>query len=125
VRHQNDEDFLRHRRKLVARWKLAGPLMLLVLLALLGWLYVWSPNLVNPYAVADKISNGEIERSSLELMALILPVAMLTIIGITAVVIGFGFAVISNERRYLKIIDQQHTGTADRSMAGSQSDHSH
>jgi hypothetical protein len=122
VRYQDDQEFLRHRRRLVALWKLIGPLLLLALLALLGWLLVWSPNLVNPYSVAHRISSGEIERSSLELMALILPVAMLTIIGITAVVIGFGFAVCSNERRYLKIIDQQQTLVADRGTGGPQSD---
>jgi uncharacterized membrane protein len=107
VRHQDDSGFLRHRRRLVGLWKLAGPLMLLVLLVFLGWLFVWSPNLVNPYAVANKLSNGEIERSTLELMALILPVSILMNIGITAVMIGFGFAMVANERRYLKIIDQQ------------------
>jgi len=102
-------------------WKLAGPLMLLALLALLGWLFVWSPNLVNPYSVAHEISSGEIERSSLELMALILPVSILMNIGITAVVIGFGFAVCSNERRYLKIIDKQQKRVADSAMGGSRS----
>ena len=39
-------------------------------------------------------------------MAVLLPMVVLTIFFILAVMIGFAFAMIGNERRYLKMIDQ-------------------
>ena len=42
----------------------------------------------------------------LELMAVMLPIAVLALLLVMAVMIAFTFAMIGNERRYLRVIDR-------------------
>jgi len=102
----NNDDlvFLQRRERMARSWRTAGALALLLLAALLAWLFIKSPVLVNPVFVAGRLEAGTIERGTVEIMAAMLPMAILGCFVTTTVMVGFGFTVFSIERRYLGII---------------------
>ncbi len=113
--NESDRRFLQRRRRLARSWNLVGAALLLVLLALAATLFFRVPFLANPMYVADLLKTGGLERSTLELMAMMLPVVFLLCLAVTVVVVLFGFAIFSNERRYLAIIDALERGSVDHS----------
>ncbi len=109
MRKQNDLQFLARRKRLAVFWNAIGTLLIIILVGLLGWLFLTTPYLVNPVYVSRQILAGTVERSTLEFMAMLLPFVVLAIFAVIGAVIGFGFAVFSNERRYHRMIDNLHT----------------
>lgn len=101
---QSNADFLERRRKLASSWKIVAWMMLAGIAALAAWLFVSVPWLANPLFVARRISAGDMERPTLELMATVLPVTILILLGLIAAMIGLGFAIFANEKRYQRII---------------------
>jgi hypothetical protein len=113
--HTNDDRrFLRRRQRLAAAWTPVGVTLLLALSACLGWLFVRVPYLVNPVYVARQLATGAIERSTLDLMALLLPVAVVALFVVTGIMIGYGFAVFAHERRYQRMLHSMRTETSDQ-----------
>lgn len=102
---EKDAEFLRKRKRFASSWNFVGSVMLLVLLAMLCWLFVRTPSLVNPYHAARLLSEGAGDRAVTGIMAGMLPIALLALFGVTGTVILYGFAVFANERRYHRIID--------------------
>jgi hypothetical protein len=100
-----DRAFLRKRAALVRAWPIAGGIMLAALILLTAWLLWSSPFLVNPYAMMERIREGSIEPGTLQLLAGLLPVAVLCILALVAAMVAFSFAAFSNEKRHLRIID--------------------
>lgn len=100
-----DLRFLSRRRRSVRSWKAAAAGMLTVLAAVVVWLALRTPTLINPLAVADRLGAGGLDHGALAAAALLLPFAVLGCFGMVVVIILFGFAVIANERRYLRILD--------------------
>jgi len=105
--------FLQTRRRFARWWNAVGGLLLVALGGSAVWLRVDVPALMSPTYAAKQISAGALPQSSLELMAVLLPVAMWVLFVVTAVVIGFGFAVFTNERRYQSIIEALQTGLSE------------
>lgn len=103
--NDSDRRFLQRRRRLARSWNLVGAMLLLVLAALTATLFFRVPFLANPLYVIDLLKDGNLERSTMELMAFMLPIVVLLCLAVTAVTVVFGFAFFSNERRYLAIID--------------------
>lgn len=97
--------FLAKRRRFARSWPLVGMLLLLGIFGFLVWLFLRNPLLVSPLEIASRLDAGTIEESTLILMAGMLPVMFLGCFFILLVVILLGFAVFSNERKYMKIID--------------------
>ena len=104
----NDEDlaFIEQRRRLVRWWTPVGSATLAGLAAFVAWMFWAHPRLINPLHVVGAIEADGITQGTLELMAVMLPVVVLLICLVLGVMIGFAFAAIGNERRYLRIIDQ-------------------
>ncbi len=105
-----DVQFIEKRRRLVRWWNLVGSVMLAGLATFVAWMFWAQPRLINPLHVVGEIEAARLTQSSLEVMAVMLPMAVLLIFLVLAVMIGFAFAMMGNERRYLKVIDQLKAG---------------
>jgi type VI protein secretion system component VasF len=100
----SDAAFVEKRRKLVR----AAPIVLGSCLALvLGfglWLYLRQPQLINFVEVARQIDSGVLDQLTIELMAVMLPIAMLMCLVLVTGVVLLAWLGVSNERRYQKIV---------------------
>ncbi|MCB1615813.1 MAG: hypothetical protein KDI30_07345 [Pseudomonadales bacterium] len=102
----NDEQnsFLAKREKLTRQWKWAGSVLLGWSVLLYGYLFFFSPLLANPFYVIERIKEGDMERSTLELMAVLLPVVTGTLFLVLLVFILLSFVIFKNEKKYQEII---------------------
>ncbi len=116
---EKDVVFIEKRRRLVGWWNLVGAAMFAVLVIFVAWIFWSQPRLINPLHVVGELESGGIPQATLEIMAAMLPMVVFTIFFVLAVMIGFAFVIIGNERRYLKIIDRLQ---ADRESEGQDSD---
>lgn len=98
--------FLEKRRKLIAAWRVAGPLLLMLLTTLFVWLYLKTPLLINPFEVARRLEAGTLDEPTLAIMAMLLPVMISLCFLVMVVVILFVYAAISNEKKYRQTIDR-------------------
>ncbi len=100
-----DRDFVDKRRIYVR----SGPIVLGVCLAIIAsfglWAYWYQPLLANPFEVARRINDGLLDDTTVVIMAVMLPIAMLVSIALTAAVVGLCWAGLSKEKRYMRIID--------------------
>jgi len=103
---EKDVQFIEKRRRLIRWWNLVGTMTFAGLVAFVAWMFWSLPRLINPLHVVGELQAGAIPGSTLEIMAALLPMVVLAIFFVLAVMIGFAFAAIGNERRYLKMIDQ-------------------
>lgn len=107
--HLSDEEqsFLAKRSRLLRKWRFVG-LVLLAVSACLGiWLLLSRPLLVNPFVVMARLESGAISRSTLALMAGMLPVTTLMCLVLTIAVIALAYSAFSNEKRYISIIQRE------------------
>ena len=103
---EKDLEFIKKRSFFVRWWNVVGSIMLAVLGVMALWLFVKVPNLINPLHVIEQLKAGTLQQSSLVVMAGMLPIVVLGLLLVCCAVIGFGFAVFGNERRYLRIIEE-------------------
>ena len=103
---EKDARFLGKRRKLVRWWNLVGSMTFAGLVVFVAWMFWAHPRLINPIHVVGELQAGSISQATLEIMAAMLPMIVLAIFFVLVVMIGFAFAMIGNERRYLRIIDR-------------------
>lgn len=82
-----------------------GPVTLLVWLGLVFYLWAIAPFPVNPQAVAAGVASGTIQASTLETMAILLPVIVALVCLLMVAIVALIYAAFSNERRYLEIIE--------------------
>ena len=75
-----DEAFLSRRRKLLRFWRIAGPLLLLVVVVGAVLMFLNYPLMFNPFEAIDRSEANTLETSTLQLMALMLPLAMLMLL---------------------------------------------
>ncbi len=108
--------FLTRRKWFSRAFPFVGALMLVMLAGLAVFLYATSPLLVNPLAVVAGIQDGSISESTRDLMATMLPMAILACFAVCASTVGFAFGIAANERKYFSLIDrlQAETGKADK-----------
>jgi len=102
----DDLGFVEKRRPLVRRWGVVGWSLLAVIAAVLGFLFLTSPMLVDPFEVVAGVSTDSIPTARLQLMAIMLPVVFLGCFLLLVVLVIFQFAAMSNERRLIAIIDR-------------------
>ena len=98
--------FLDRRAKLLRIWPLAGTLLLAVVGFLAAWLFWRTPLLINPFVVIEQLQAGTIPDSTLALLAGFLPLAMLACLLLMVVMIAFLFVAVSNERKYMTMIEK-------------------
>ncbi len=98
--------YLERRRSLLKAWRYAGPLLVLGILGLVLFVYANSPLLIDPFEVISRLESGSMERSSLETMATLLPIMLITVFFLLFVLVAILYAAFSNERRYLEILGE-------------------
>ena len=101
---KKDLDFLKKRSFFARWWNVVGSVMLAVLGGMGLWFFIRVPNFINPLHVIEQLQSGTLQQSTLVVMAAMLPIVVLGLLLVCCTVIGFGFAVFANERRYLRII---------------------
>ncbi len=99
-----DEAHLRRREGLIRRWPwVLVPLLVLFLgLGIYAWFRV--PLLFNPWAAIAALEAGSIEDTTLMMMAMMLPIAMLATFGLSLCLLLFLAVGLSNEGRLIRII---------------------
>ena len=102
---EKDLAFIKKRSFFARWWTVVGSIMLFVLGGMAVWLFVRVPNLINPFHVIEQLRSGALQQSSLVVMACMLPIVVLGLLLVCCALIGFGFAMFGNERRYLRIIE--------------------
>jgi hypothetical protein len=102
---EKDLEFLKKRSFFARWWNVVGGIMLAVLGGMAVWLFVRVPNLINPFHVIEQLKSETLPQSSLVVMAGMLPIVVLGLLLVCCALIGFGFAMFGNERRYLRIIE--------------------
>lgn len=103
---EKDLDFLKKRSFFARWWNAVGSVMLAVFGSMALWFFLRVPNFINPLHVIEQLKSGTLPHSSLVVMAGMLPIVVLGLFLVMCTVIGFGFAVFANERRYLRIIKE-------------------
>ncbi len=73
--------------------------------------------MINPWAAIAAIESGNIEETTLTIMAVLLPVLMLACLGVLLVMILLLFAVFSNERKLIAMVEKLEARSRD-SAAG-------
>jgi hypothetical protein len=101
--------FLAQRTRLVNAWRYVGVVLLVGLAGFAGWLFWFAPLLANPFTVLTRLENSSIPPSTMALSTAMLPIVFLTCIVLALAIVLFVFAAISNERKYLSIV-QRTTG---------------
>jgi Ca2+/Na+ antiporter len=104
--NEKDLEFIKKRSFFARWWNVVGSVMLAVLVGMALWFFVRVPNFINPFHVIDQLQSGTLQQSTLVVMAAMLPIVVLGLLLVCCTVIGFGFAVFANERRYLRIIEE-------------------
>ncbi len=100
-----DLGFVAKRRTLIRRWNAVGWALITLIIAALGFLFLTSPLLVNPWETMARVRTDSISTSTLQLMAVMLPVVFLGSFMLLVVIVAFQFAAAANERRLIGIID--------------------
>jgi hypothetical protein len=103
--NERNRRFLAKRRRLARSWPLLGTLLLIGISAFVVWAFLRNPLLANPFEVASRLGAETIELSTLILMAGLFPIMFLACFLMLFVIVLFGFAAFSNEKKYLEIID--------------------
>ncbi|WP_029407435.1 hypothetical protein [Thiomicrorhabdus sp. Milos-T2] len=106
MQYENDHKFLNKRTRLISLWNPVAIAMLVIIFALLAWLVIKTPYLVNPLFVAEAINQNAISQSTLSMSVMMLPVVVLFLFLVVTIFVLYGFVMISNEKRYLAIIDR-------------------
>jgi hypothetical protein len=107
MQHTSREtSFIARRRLFSSSWKWAGSLLLLMLVAIAAWIWFSTPHLIDPRAFSAALQAGEVSDSTIQFMAMLLPVVVLFLFCVVAVVLLLAFAAFRNERRLIDIIDR-------------------
>lgn len=103
----SEKAFLQRRRRLVRSWRYVGPGLVCLIVALSGWLFVQHPLLANPAYVVAGLHRGSIDKSMIELMAVLLPIVTCLLLFLCLAAVLICFASFSNERKYLGILARE------------------
>jgi hypothetical protein len=97
--------FLQERRKLNRYGYIALSICAVGFICGALYLVIKTPNLINPFAFMESFSNGEVENSTVILMAALLPLMTLTLFVTILAMLLISLVVIRNERKLLLIVD--------------------
>ncbi len=98
--------FLGKRRKLIQAWHVVGPMLLLVIVIFVIFQFQKTPLLINPFEVITGLESESIKQSTIEIMAVILPVLFIAVSLLLMIIVIMMFTVISNEKKYIEIIER-------------------
>jgi hypothetical protein len=106
ILNQSQIDFLERRRKLLKLWHYVGAISLIVLFGLVLFLKLNTPQLIDPYEVLARLESGAIDQTSLETMAILLPVMVILVCLMLIILVAMMYMAFSNEKKYLKILNK-------------------
>ena len=112
---EKDIEFIRQRERLARWWNPVGYIILAVFIGMVIWLFIRTPNFINPFHVIEQLKAGTIPQGTLVVMAGMLPIMVLGLFLVCCTVIGFVFVAFANERRYLRIIEKMKLEAENRS----------
>lgn len=101
---KTDEEFLLRRQTCLKFWRFTGPLMIVLIIALIIYLYFNTPWLVNPYEVVTRITESSFDLSTLEIIAVMMPFLFNMVFILLFAVVALTYVVMQNDKRYQKII---------------------
>lgn len=100
------ERFIAKRRSLLKAWRYVGPLLLVSIAGLAAYLYLNTPLMIDPFAVIAAVEAGAIGDSTLQLMAVFVPLLFLAVCFLLVVLVVLMYAAFANEKKYLAILDR-------------------
>lgn len=103
--NEKQNRYLQKRQATLKAWKYAGPLMLIGVIGFVIYLFTAVPLLINPFEILSRLESGTLGISSMEVIAVILPIMSLLVCFLLLVIIALMHSAISNEKRYLDIIE--------------------
>ncbi|MCB1746893.1 MAG: hypothetical protein KDK06_06940 [Gammaproteobacteria bacterium] len=99
-----DRAFVARRGRLARSWPLLGVSCLVLIGAYGAWLRMKMPQMIDPWWVAERLRAGALPPSTLELMAVMLPVAILVLLALAVVVVLLMFVASRNEQRLVRLV---------------------
>lgn len=103
---ETEAKLIERRSRLIRIWPYAGTASLAGVVIMAGYLIVANPLLINPFYVIAQIEADSIPQSTLLLLAVIAPLAVLLSLLILVVMIAYVFAAMGNEKRLIAIVDR-------------------
>ncbi len=103
---EKEREFVEKRRAYIRIWPIVAWILLLGLVALVIYLFLKTPLLVNPASVMEALGAGTLEGPTLTTMAALLPIAMLMAIGAVTFMLLYCCVAMRNERRLIAAIDE-------------------
>lgn len=98
------QQFLLKREKLTQQWRWVGALLIGWSTLLYAYLFFFTPLLANPFHVMQRLEQGELDKTTTELMAMLLPIVTTTLFLMLLVFLVLGYAIFANEKKYQQII---------------------
>jgi hypothetical protein len=120
--NQQQIRFLEKRRKLIQAWRVVGPMLLLVIVIFVIFQFQKTPLLINPFEVITGLESGSIKQSTIEIMAVILPVMFIAVSLLLVIIVIMMFTVISNEKKYIEIIERLINAKSGKSGPGNETE---
>lgn len=101
------ESFLKSRSIMVRAWRGIGPALIMALSVFFGFLYLSAPMLLSPFEVMNRLQAETIDLTTLQTMAIMMPMVLLLLCVVLLLIIVLMYAVFRKERRYLAILEQE------------------
>lgn len=95
---------------MIKLWPWVGGSLLAGIFGLIVYFYFRVPLLINPREVIARMGTGTLARSSLETMAVMLPVVFGLVFFLLVVMIVLIFVALANEKKYLRLIEKNEEG---------------
>jgi Ca2+/Na+ antiporter len=102
---QEQEAFVNKRRRLATAWPLFGAILALAVIGLGLWMFIRTPMLINPVEAMARVEDPAMDRATLSLMAMMLPMVVGALLLVMLALVAFAFAQFRNERRLIELID--------------------
>lgn len=96
--------FLEKRKRLLKFWPWAGSSLLLLIIGLAIYFYIRIPLIINPWEVISRLESGTLAKSSLETMAVLLPIVFGLVFFLLVVIGVLIFMALANEKKYHRIL---------------------
>lgn len=90
---------------MIRLWPWVGGSLLAGIIGLAAYFYFRIPLIINPWEVVSRLEAGTLPRSTLETMAVLLPIVFCLVFFLMAVLIFMIFLALHNEKKYLKLLE--------------------
>lgn len=111
--------YLERRRRQIRYWPFMAALLLLLLAACYGWLYVAAPIYVSPVALIDQLQARKLGIDQLATLAALGNMAFITCGLFILGLIGFTWVALANEARLICMLDATSASAPGSAAAGS------